>query len=203
MLRHSAKHQARTAPSPPLAAVASRMRSGPFGNDGPHLGVARGESEWRCRHAAVHCAEVHESVFAEHEDRWILGLRGLAVTKISVDYQLSLLLGSVSWVVLEGPCGLSQGSAGKDHPQEMLDPGRQDIAAALALFGAKVMSAVAFKTGSLLLVFDNGLHLNCRSDPSFEAWQMTGPGGWRFVSLPGGELAVWSGTEATERDEDG
>ncbi|MGW3226808.1 DUF6188 family protein [Streptomyces sp. NPDC001157] len=137
---------------------------------------------------------MHESVFAEHEDRWILGLRGLAVTKISVDYQLSLLLGAECWVALEGSCLLSRGPAGTEGPQEVLDPGRQDVAAALALFGAKIVSAVAFKTGSLRLVFDNGQQLNCRADPSFEAWQVTGPGGWRFVSLPGRELAVWGPT---------
>ncbi|MFI1395912.1 DUF6188 family protein [Streptomyces sp. NPDC020681] len=138
-----------------------------------------------------------ESGFAEHEDRWILGLRDLTVTKISVDHQLSLLLGSDACVVLECPCQLSQESAAKGGPQEMLDPARQDVAAALALFGAKVVSAVAFKTGTLRLAFDNGLQLNCRADPSFEAWQVTGPRGWRFVSLPGGDLAVWSGSEPT------
>lgn len=125
--------------------------------------------EWRCRCAAGHCAEAHESVFTEHEDRWILGLRGLAVTRISVDCQLSLLPGAECWVVLEGTCRLSRGPAGSDGPQEVLDPGRQDVAAALALFGAKILSAVAFKTGSLRLVFDNGQQLSCRADPSFEA----------------------------------
>ncbi|MER6160762.1 DUF6188 family protein [Streptomyces sp. NPDC001868] len=41
-------------------------------------------------------------------------------------------------------------------------------------------------------------HLNCSSDPSFEAWQVTGPAGWRFVSLPGGDLAVWTRSGASE-----
>ncbi|MCL8015900.1 DUF6188 family protein [Streptomyces sp. AS02] len=140
-----------------------------------------------------------ESVFAEHDDRWTLGLRGLAVTRISVDYQLSLLLGSDCWVVLEGPCLLSHGSVAGSGPQTMLVPERQDVAAALALFGAKVVSAVAFKTGSVRLVFDNGLHLICQADSSCEAWQITGPGGRRFVSLAGGEVAVWSGAETSRR----
>ncbi|MET9294989.1 DUF6188 family protein [Streptomyces sp. NPDC003077] len=143
----------------------------------------------------VHRAEVDESVFTEHDDRWILGLRGLAVTKISVDHQLSLLLGTDSRVVLEAPCRLSHGSAGGKVLYDMLVPERQEVAPALALFGVKVVSAVAFKTGSLRLVFENGLHLDCQADSSFEAWQLTGLGGWRFVSLPGGELAVWSGAE--------
>ncbi|MFD0416856.1 DUF6188 family protein [Streptomyces sp. NPDC127108] len=146
---------------------------------------------------------MNESAFAELADRWVLGLRGLDVTKISVDYQLSLLLGSDACVVLEAPFQLSWGSAAGDGPQDMLDPGQQDVAAALALFGATILSAVAFKTGVLRLVFDNGLHLNCRANPSFEAWQVAGPGDWRFVSLPGGDLAVWSGAESAEESEAG
>lgn len=151
----------------------------------------------------MHRAVVNTSAFAEHEDRWILGLRGLNVTRIIIDDQLSLLLGSDALVVLEGPCRLSQGPAAGDGPQKMLDPGRQDVAAAVALFGAEVVSAVAFKAGSLRMVFDNGLHLSCRADPSFEAWQVTGPGDWRFVALSGGDLAVRSGAEAAPRGEDG
>lgn len=75
---------------------------------------------------------------------------------------------------------------------------------ALALFGAKVLSAVAFKTGSLRLVFGNGPHLTCRAGPSFETWQVTGPGGWRFASTPRGELAVRSAdTESNARSGEG
>lgn len=139
----------------------------------------------------MHRAVVNESAFVEVEDSWILGLRGLAATRISVDSQLTFLLDSEAWVVVECPFRLGQGSAGSDDLHKMLDPGGQDIAAALALFGAKVLSAAAFKAGSLQLFFDSGLHLNCRADPSFEAWQVAGPGGWRFVSMPRGELAVW------------
>ncbi|MFE3412395.1 DUF6188 family protein [Streptomyces mirabilis] len=76
------------------------------------------------------------------------------------------------------------------HPIVHQTPACQDVAAAPALFGAKALSAVAFKSGTLRLVFDTGHHLTCSSDPSFEAWQVTGPAGWRFVSLPGGDLAV-------------
>ncbi|WP_391858912.1 DUF6188 family protein [Streptomyces rhizosphaerihabitans] len=119
---------------------------------------------------------MNDSALAEHEDRWVLGLRGLAVTEIIIDFRLTLLLGSEAWVVLERPSRIGQGLARSDDLQGLSDPGRQDVAAALALFGAKVLSAVAFKTGSLRLVFDNGLHLTCPADPSFETWQVTGPG---------------------------
>lgn len=128
----------------------------------------------------------------EHDDRWILNLRGMRVTRISVDFRLVLVLDSGWEVTLEAPVSLSQGTA-RTSPSELLKPESQDMAAALALFGAKLLSAVAFKSGTLRLVFDTGHLLICRSDPSFEGWQVTGTTGWRFVALPGGDLAIWSG----------
>ncbi|MGF0175922.1 DUF6188 family protein [Streptomyces sp. Marseille-Q5077] len=117
---------------------------------------------------------------------------GLSVTRISVDHQLTFLLGPETWTgLLQGPCRLAHGSAGGSGPQDRLVPEQQNAAAALALLGAKVVSAAAFKTGTLRLVFDNGLQLNCQADPSCEAWQITGTGSLRFVRLPGRGLAVW------------
>ncbi|WP_432190476.1 DUF6188 family protein [Streptomyces sp. Tue6028] len=69
---------------------------------------------------------------------------------------------------------LSHGTA-HVGPSVLLNPESQDVAAALALFGAKVLPAVAFKSGTLRLVFDIGHHLTCSSDPSFEGWQVAGP----------------------------
>lgn len=132
----------------------------------------------------------------EHEDRWILNLRGMKVTKISVDSRLMLALDADWEIALETPVNLSHGTV-HANASVLLNPESQDVAAALALFGAKVLSAVAFKSGTLRVTFDTGHHLNCSSDPSFEAWQVTGPAGWHFVSLPGGELAVWTRSGAS------
>jgi len=119
-----------------------------------------------------------------------MNLRGLTVVEIGISYQLSLLLDTEARVVLGCPFTLTQ--YGDDGRQDVsLDPERQNVTAANGLFGAKVLSAVAFKTGSMRLVFDNGWHLNSRADPSFEAWEVLGPGGWRIISMPGGELAIW------------
>ncbi|MER5466838.1 DUF6188 family protein [Streptomyces sp. NPDC002668] len=133
----------------------------------------------------------------EHEDRWILNLRGMSVAKIIVDFRLVLVLDTDWEVALEAPVSLSHGTV-HASPSVLLNPESQDVAAALALFGAKVLSAVAFKSGTLRLVFDTGHHLTCSSDPSFEAWQVTGPADWRFASLPGGDLAVWSGSGTSD-----
>ncbi|MFE6871661.1 DUF6188 family protein [Kitasatospora sp. NPDC057692] len=139
-----------------------------------------------------------ETSLAEHEDRWIMNLRGLAVTQISVGYHLFLHLDSDARVDLGCPFKLTQ-ALGEGRQEVLLDPGKQDVAAALGLFGAKVLSAVAFKTGSLRLVFDNGCHLTSQADPSFEAWEVEalGPGGWRIISTAGGKLAVWPGPSMT------
>ena len=94
-------------------------------------------------------------------------------------------------MALEGPVLLSDGSV-HTNPGPCLMPQTQDVAEALPLFGAGVLSAVAFKSGSLRLVFDTGIQLNCPADLSFEGWQITGPRGWIFISLPGGDLAIWS-----------
>ncbi|MET7312451.1 DUF6188 family protein [Streptomyces sp. NPDC005571] len=133
----------------------------------------------------------------EHDDRWVLSLRGMSVTKISVDFRLVLVVGSDWEIALEAPVNLSHGTV-HANPSVLLKPESQDVAAALALFGASVLSVVAFKSGTLRLVFDTGHHLTCSSDPSFEAWQVTGPAQWRFVSLPGGDLGVWSGSGTSE-----
>ncbi|EFL19942.1 conserved hypothetical protein [Streptomyces sp. C] len=133
----------------------------------------------------------------EHEDRWILNLRGLSVVRISIDFRLTLVLDAGWEVVLEAPARLSTGPL-HTSPGLPLTPESQDVAAALPLFGAKVLSAVVFKSGVLRMVFDSGMHLTCSADASFEAWQVTEPRGWRFISLPGGDLAVWSRSGTSE-----
>ncbi|MFF3418818.1 DUF6188 family protein [Streptomyces sp. NPDC002698] len=133
----------------------------------------------------------------EHDNRWILNLRGQGVARITVDYRLTLALDEGWEVVLETPARLSSGPA-HTNPDVLLVPETQDVAAALPLFGTKVVSAVAFKSGTLRMVFEDGTHLTCPTDAAFEAWQITGPGGWRFVSLPGGDLGVWSASAANE-----
>jgi hypothetical protein len=137
----------------------------------------------------------------EREDRWILNLHGLSVIRISVDFRLMVTLAGGWEVVLEGPTRLSSGSA-RVSPGVLLTPESQDVAAALSILGAKASSAVAFKSGALRMVFDEDTHLTCPPDASFEAWQIIGPRGWRFVSLPGGDLAVWSGSGVGETPQD-
>ncbi|MEU9858078.1 DUF6188 family protein [Streptomyces sp. NPDC047974] len=126
-----------------------------------------------------------------------MDLHGTSVTQVTVDFRLVLGLDSLGEVTLEAPVDLSDDTP-HTNPSVLLNPESQDVAAALALFGAKALSAVAFKSGTLRLVFDTGHHLTCSPDRSFEGRQVTGPTGWLITSLPGGDLAVWSGSGASE-----
>ncbi|WP_144118398.1 DUF6188 family protein [Catellatospora sichuanensis] len=128
----------------------------------------------------------------EHEDRWILPFRGLRVTQILVDYAFGLRLDDVGEVRIAGKATLGWVDAGVRPETITLDPERQDVAAGLAVFNADVLSSVAFKSGSLRIEFSSGHVLKARPDPQYEAWTTSGPGGMLVVSLPGGELAVWS-----------
>ncbi|MFJ9034811.1 DUF6188 family protein [Streptomyces sp. NPDC102274] len=127
-----------------------------------------------------------------------MNLRGVRVSRVSIEFRLTLTLDSGWEVALETPARLSSGSIRTDSGV-VLTPEVQDVAAVLPLFGVAVLSAVAFKSGTLRMVFEEGTHLTCPTDASFEAWQITGPGGRRIVSLPGGDLGVWSGSGPGER----
>jgi Family of unknown function (DUF6188) len=58
----------------------------------------------------------------------------------------------------------------------LLVPQRQHVAPAIELFAKQVLSAVAFKSGELRLVFDGGRNLNVRADRGHEAWTLPDPG---------------------------
>jgi hypothetical protein len=126
------------------------------------------------------------------DDRWLLPYRGMQVLQVRVSYQLTLLLDSGAEVELESEALLTHGplSAPGAEPVRLV-PERQEVAPALALFGAEVLSAVVFKSGALRLVFNSGSRLNVKPHPKYEAWGVHGPGKLHLVCQPGGGVAVW------------
>ena len=133
-----------------------------------------------------------EDSLREESDRYLLPYRGRRVERILVDYALTLVLDGSIALTIECPAVLSHGPiTAPDAVPHHVVPDRQQVDQALALFGAEVLSSVAFKSGALRAVFSNGLHLNVAASNEFEAWQACGPGTLRVVSLPGGDLAVW------------
>jgi hypothetical protein len=126
------------------------------------------------------------------DDRWILPYREMRVLQVRVSYQLTLVLDGGASVDLESEAELGKVAPNTaDAVTAQLIPERQEVAPALSLFGAQVLSAVAFKSGGLRLVFDSGDLLCVQPNRQYEAWGATGPGTIRIVCQPGGGLAVW------------
>ncbi|MEV6775727.1 DUF6188 family protein [Streptomyces syringium] len=93
----------------------------------------------------------------ELKDRWILGLRGTPVTTVSRSSEgseLTILLACGAELKISGTMRLTHGAA--------TSPNAVPVAAEEldGLVGATIASAVAFKSGSLRVVFDTGHHLN-------------------------------------------
>lgn len=127
----------------------------------------------------------------ESEDRWLLPYRDMQVVQIRVSYQLTLVLDGAQ-VDMETEALLTDGplTAPGAVPVRLI-PEHQEVAPALSLFGAKILSSVVFKTGALRLVFSTGAHLNVKPHPRYESWGATGPGSLRLIGQPGGGVAVW------------
>jgi uncharacterized protein DUF6188 len=131
-----------------------------------------------------------ESGPTELEDRWLLGWRGLLVNQLCLSYQLGLQIGPDVWLSIEERTLIGRvSSAG---PPEAIDPEAGEFAAALPLLRTTVLSSVAFKSGSLRVVFSSGHRLDVPPSAKYEAWTATGPGSARWVCTPGGELAIWT-----------
>jgi hypothetical protein len=127
----------------------------------------------------------------EFDDRWLLGYRDMRVVQVQISYQLTLLLDGDTTIDIEQEAFLTHGSARAPGARPIrLVPEHQEVAPAVALFGCKVLSAVAFKSGVLRLVFDSGHHLTVAPHPELHAWSVTGPGQLRVVCRPAGGLTV-------------
>jgi hypothetical protein len=131
----------------------------------------------------------------EAADRWELPIGGCDVTQCQIDYAFSLVVAAAPaesfYVTIEQPFWF-RASSGSD--ESMLVPEGPPVALgpALAVLRSSVERAVAYKDGRLEIQFTGGAEIRVPVGKGFEAWNLTGPGGLRFVSLPGGELAVWS-----------
>ncbi|MFI5540509.1 DUF6188 family protein [Nocardia sp. NPDC051900] len=61
-----------------------------------------------------------------------------------------------------------------------------------ALVGSAVTSSSAEDGSGLTVVLESGARIYVPVDEEYEAWGVVGPGGYRVICMPGGELAIWS-----------
>ena len=124
----------------------------------------------------------------EHPDYWELPVLGLTVTRCVIDYRFSFDLDQGNALVCLTSFLLSTTTGIYD-----LDPEKDitELGIALSIFQKQIEDARAYKNGDLDILFSDGSRIQARADPHFEAWEMVGNGGLRFISMPGGELAIW------------
>ncbi|MBF6138372.1 hypothetical protein IU501_35970 [Nocardia otitidiscaviarum] len=61
-----------------------------------------------------------------------------------------------------------------------------------SLVGCKVTKANASEVNGLNMEFDSGAAIHVPVDKDYEAWGIVGRSGYRVISTPGGEFAIWS-----------
>jgi Family of unknown function (DUF6188) len=139
--------------------------------------------------------EMSVTELVEAQDHWVLPLDGCAVVQCRVDFAFT--------IVAEGPEGAFElrveqpfewfGGTDGQAPLSIDVAGDPTAAApALACLNRGIRAGAAFKDGRLELRFEDGLELRVPAGQDYEPWTLTGPGGLRVVSAPGGELTIWS-----------
>jgi hypothetical protein len=140
---------------------------------------------------------VGSEVEQELDDRWWLGLRGRPTESVDAhEFHVIVSFGGQAALTIESTAivqAAARSLRDRGTPGVMRnDDGTITATQALvSLVGLRVESAVGFKTGDLRLVFESGARLVVPFDDRYEAWQLTGPSGRTWVSLPGVGLATF------------
>jgi hypothetical protein len=121
-----------------------------------------------------------------------LGFAGQPVAGTDFGYTVAVEFGGGYEVRVEVPFNLRVG--GHDR---MIEPGRDADAPPVAQLAGQVVSlARADDSGGLRIEFVGGARLLAMPDNNFEAWTVAGPGGFKVVCGPGGELSLRSPQES-------
>jgi hypothetical protein len=126
-------------------------------------------------------------------DRWVVPMAGLTVTQCRVDYAFTIVVAGEPGESFEVRIGeamvlVSEGEELTLAPER--DP--VQMAPALTVLRRDVEHAIAFKDGRLEMAFSGDVALRVPLSEDYEPWNLTGPNGLLIVSLPGGELGIWS-----------
>jgi hypothetical protein len=95
----------------------------------------------------------------ELEDRWILPLRGAAITRIEPGEQTVFALDSDVRIIVGEQAYFTDGPVTGPEVQKT-ELGQIDHGLLQTSIGARVVSAIGFKNGALRIVLDNGGQLN-------------------------------------------
>ncbi|WP_425490818.1 DUF6188 family protein [Nocardioides panzhihuensis] len=148
----------------------------------------------RVRLLAQWCETAPVAIAVELEDRWIVGLRDATVESTrSEEFRLVVAFAGGAELTIEGATTLGPTARATERLDLWANPSATTDSFS-GLVGRKVLSAVAFKTVHLRIVFSPGLVLRVPADNHHEPWQIVFPSGQLLVSQPGGGLSTWSGS---------
>ena len=120
---------------------------------------------------------------------WSLEAGGETVSQVCLDYAVALRLQNEVTVRIEQSFSIF---AGRDHSTITPDGGTHQLCPALGLLRSVVSRFEMLDDGHLEISFGAGMRLLAPPHADFEAWEVSGPDGFRVVSTPGGELSVWT-----------
>jgi hypothetical protein len=129
------------------------------------------------------------------EDGWTLPVAGSRITRLCLDNQsVRLLCENMIEISIEESFTLYPAS----RRAQVLDPAgdAMDLAPALQIMRQVIREGTAFSDGRLEIEFADDSRISVPGGTDFEAWTISGPGGpdgLKVVSIPGGDLAIWTG----------
>lgn len=134
-------------------------------------------------------SKAHEVV--DRGDHWILPLQGRLVTRCFVDnaFGIDFWLKDDEYTVRIGEPFLYIESE-RQHSISPEEP--TTLCPVLSILHKEVNSIRAYKTGSLCISFSDGSYLSVDASPDYEAWEISGSNGLEIISMPGGDLAIWT-----------
>lgn len=126
----------------------------------------------------------------EFADRYVMALDGERIKRVEIDGRLTFY-GEDFQLICEQGFTVEQGES-----SDWVVPGvPATVLPAVMLFNRRLESAIAYKNGMLRLLFEDGSALRALPHESYEAWNLQGADDLSIISVPGGELAVWSKPE--------
>lgn len=118
-----------------------------------------------------------------------LGLNGQSVMYCHVDYTFMVAFDDETTVTVESDF-VYRSADGIEHA---VRPGDDPAScgAALAITRLAARRGTGFEDGRLELELDDGSMILAPGADGYESWNIAGPDGFKVVSIPGGELAIW------------
>jgi hypothetical protein len=135
----------------------------------------------------------------EKSDHWILPFENRMVSSCCIDTAFSIEMVSEGVVFGITIAGTIIFKIGRREYRLPLEGDPTLLGPALAMMFKTVKTAVAYKEGSLHIIFTDGSSLAVEPDPVVEAWEIHISGRYHMVCLPGGGLTTWL-MDSTERD---